>query len=138
MENEWIFSSPRLERERAEREQREADRRQEDERKLQHDKQADRKAEVLQPKEHIKLSAKQQDDYSKIVEKMVERAKSHEADLSKIEVKGEPKFIDASKQALQAEMQKDKARWQEMKVEAQVKQDLQKEQDLRKQQERGR
>lgn len=129
MQNEWIFSSPRLERERAERERREADRRAVDERRLQEDKQADRKAEVLQPKEAIKLTTKQQDDYSKIVEKMVERAKSHEADLSKIEIKGEPKFIDASKQALQREMQRDGARWQEMKVEAQVKQELQKEQE---------
>ena len=138
MENEWIFSSPKLERERLEQEQRQADKRQEDERKLQEDKKADRKAEVVKPKEHIKLSAKKQEDYSKVVEKMVERAKSHDADLSKVEVKGEQKFVDASKQALQREMQRDGQKWREMKVEAQVKQDLQKEQDLRKQQERGR
>ena len=137
MENEWIFSSPKLERERLEQEQRQADKRQEDERKLQEDKKADRKAEVVKPKEHIKLSAKKQEDYSKVVEKMVERAKSHDADLSKIEVKGEQKFVDASKQALQREMQKDRARYEEMKVEAHTKQDLQKEQE-RRAQERGR
>lgn len=131
MQNEWIFHSPKLEEKQREEQSRQDEKRQ-DEKRREEQKRSEQsnnnKRELKKDgvKEMVKLTVKNKPNYEDVVQKMLDRAKNHGADLSKVEVKGEPKFIDSSRQALQNEMRRDKARYEEMKVEAFTKQELSK------------